>query len=225
MAAGKNRCLIVTIGSTKGGAGKSTIAGNLAVAAGVRGMKVLLVDADTQASSMSFRALREDNLIQAIAITTPKLHQDVPGFAENYDLVLIDTGGRDSRVFRSAVGAADLLIVPVLPSVYDVWAAGDTLDLVREVHSFGIQTPTRLLLNQVIAGTVMGREADEALAEHSDIAPVMEARIHHRQVFKNAATTGKGVVEVEPKGKAAAEIEALLSEILEINETNMAKAQ
>ena len=207
---------VVTVGNTKGGAGKTNTAVNLAIAAAIQGKRVLIVDADVQASAMSFRALREDDLIRTVAITTPTLHKDVAAFAAGMDLVLIDVGGRDSTVFRSAIGAADLLVIPVLPSVYDIWAAGDTLELLAEARSFNIATPARIFLNQMMPNTIMGREAVEALVDFEAVAPLMQTRVHHRQAFKNAAAQGKGVVEFEPAGKAAQEINALLAEILSL---------
>jgi chromosome partitioning protein len=207
---------VITVGSTKGGAGKTNTAVNLAVASAKRGKKVLIVDADVQSSALSFRALREDSLVQATAITTPTLHKDIPAYAMSFDLVLIDVGGRDSTVFRSAIAAADLLVIPVLPSVYDIWAAGDTMELLREARSYNIETPARIFLNQVVPNTIMGREAGEALSDFTAEAQLLTAKVHHRQVFKNAAAKGQGVVELEPGGKAAWEIEGLLDEILEL---------
>lgn len=206
---------VVTVGNTKGGAGKTNTAVNLAVAAAKQGLRVLIVDADVQASAMSFRALRDDDLIRTAAITTPTIHKDVGAFT-GMDLILIDVGGRDSTVFRSAIAAADLLIIPVLPSVYDIWAAGDTLELLQEARSFNVETPARIFLNQVVPNTIMGREADEALADFAQAAPLLETRVYHRQAFKNAAAQGLGVVELEPSGKAAKEINALLAEILSL---------
>jgi len=69
--------MIITIGNSKGGVGKSTIACNLATIAAKQGKKVLLVDADPQASSLGFRSIRKEDDIKATAITTPTLHKDL----------------------------------------------------------------------------------------------------------------------------------------------------
>lgn len=203
---------IVTVGNSKGGVGKSTICANLAVAAAQTGQKVLIVDADVQASSMGFRSLRENNDIKATAITTATLHTDVKGF-DNFDLIIIDAGGRDSVVFRSAVMAADLLLIPVLPSVYDIWAAEDTIKLVQDAKITKPDLKARLLLNQLMPNTIMGREALEEIEKFGEIAPVLDSKIYHRTAFKNSIGAGQGVIEFEPKGKAAAEIRALFNEV------------
>ena len=106
--------MILTVGNTKGGVGKSTIACNFSVESALAGKKTLLIDADIQGSSIGFRASREKNDIKAMSITTPTLHKDIKDF--QFDMVLIDVGGRDSAVFRSAIMACDLMIIPVLPS-------------------------------------------------------------------------------------------------------------
>lgn len=202
---------IITIGSTKGGVGKSTIATNLAVAAAAEGKRVLIVDADVQASSMAFRSVRESDDIKAMAITTPTLHKDLTADL-NFDIIIIDAGGRDSKVFRSAIAASDLVIIPVLPSVYDVWAAADTIELLREVRAHK-DIDARILLNQLIPNSIMGREALDSLQEYETEIPLMETKLFHRAAFKNAVMNGQGVIESEPSGKAAAEIKELFKEI------------
>ena len=206
--------MIVTIGNSKGGVGKSTVACNLAVLAALDEKKVLLVDADPQASSLSFRSIRENDDIRATAITTPTLHKDLKDFS-NFDLIIVDSGGRDSAIFRSAILAADVLIIPVLPSVYDIWATSDTIDIVKEAMLYNERLVSRFLINMVLPNTIMGREIIAALEEHKEI-PVLQQTIGARQAFKNALVTGQGVVEFDPKSKAAQEMSACYKEIMEL---------
>jgi chromosome partitioning protein len=206
--------VIVTIGNSKGGVGKSTIACNLAVMAAKTGKNVLLVDADPQASSLNFRSIRESDDIKATAITTPTLHKDLKDFS-NFDMILIDSGGRDTSIFRSAILAADLLVIPVLPSVYDIWAASDTIEIVKEAVLYNEKLVSRFLINMVLPNSIMGRDTQAALKEHEEI-PILKQTVGARQVFKNALSMGQGVVEFEPKSKAAQEIAACYQEIIEL---------
>lgn len=206
---------IITIGNTKGGVGKSTLAANLAIEGLRRRKTVLLIDADVQGSSMSFRDLRETDDLTAMSITKPTIHKDLPKMM-GYDLIVIDAGGRDSSVFRSAVMAANLLLVPVLPSVYDVWAAVDTLELLREARVYREDLHARIVLNQVRENRVMGREALEALKQYVDDAPTLKQVIHYGEIYKKTPARGQGVVETAPGSKTAGEIIKLYDEIKSI---------
>ena len=210
----------IIIGNCKGGVGKSTISTNLATVAALDGKKVIIIDADPQKSAMDWRNVRCNNgldNIQAVSITTPTLHRDLQAFDSSHDLIIIDAGGRDTATFRSAIMAADLFILPVLPSLFDVYATQETLALLRECRALK-DIKARLLLNQVQQNTLMAREADEALAEialESD-CPLLITRLHNRTACKAAVMYGQGVLEYEPRGKAGGEIKALYREISEI---------
>ena len=213
---------IITIGNTKGGVGKSTIAANLSVAAAMDGKRVLLVDADEQKSSLDFRNIRGADNVKAISIPTPTLHKDINAFTKSYDIVVIDVGGKNSDTFRSAIVAAGkdgLFLVPCLPSTYDIWSTILALQLLQEVRTISHnEVKARLLVNQMQSNTIMGREAEESLeslaAEYE--CPVLTTRLHFRAAYKTAIMNGLGVMEHEPKGKAATEFKALYDEVMAV---------
>ena len=205
--------MVVTVASTKGGVGKSTIAVNLAVEAARDGKRVLLVDSDIQGSSIGFRAAREKDDIKAMSIITSTLHRDLGDF-KNFDCIIVDVGGRDTGVFRSALLAADIVIVPVLPSQYDIWAAADNVENIRLARVVK-EIKTFFLFNQVIQGTKISGEATAALEEiiGEDGIKLMESQLVSRVAYKNSISKGLGVSEYEPNGKAAAEMHTLYEEI------------
>ena len=204
---------VIVVANQKGGVGKSTIACNLAVAFALGGSKVLLIDADTQESSIGFRAVREKDDIQAIAITKPTLHKDISSFS-NFDVVIVDAGGRDSSVFRSAIMAAShgILLIPTLPSVYDIWATEDTLKILKDARAFA-DIPAYLLINQVIRANIV-KEAEESLQELAQQyeVEVLKSKLFSRVAFRNSIKEGKGVLEMnDPKAKT--EMETLYEEV------------
>ncbi len=202
----------ITVGNTKGGVGKTTIAVNLAVEAAKNDKKVLLIDTDPQGSSIAFRAERETDDIKAIALVSDKLHKDIQSFAETFDFIIIDAGGRDNAIFRSAVAACDLFILPVLPSQFDVWAAEDAVLVFREIQPFNAMQGC-MVLNMVRPNTKVSAEAQDALMEYEDDLPLLVERLHNRVAFKTSISDGQGVTEYEPNGKAANEIKTLYKAI------------
>ena len=105
---------ILSIVNQKGGVGKSTLAVNLAIAAIKDKKRTLLIDADTQGSSIAFRAIREQDDLQAIAITTPTIHKDIKKFKESYDFVIIDAGGRNICVPQVVAHSLEIHVVALV---------------------------------------------------------------------------------------------------------------
>ena len=93
---------VIVVANQKGGVGKSTISCNLGVASALSGHKTLIIDADPQGSSATFRAVREKDDLKVISIIKPTIHKDIQDFT-SFDRVIVDAGGRDSAVFRSAI--------------------------------------------------------------------------------------------------------------------------
>ena len=206
---------VISVVNEKGGVGKSTITYNLAVAAALEGKKVLVIDADTQASTMSVRELRQDNLINAVQITKNTIHKDINNFS-NFDLIIVDAGGRDTSVFRSAIMAssAGMLVVPVQPSAVDIWATEETFNIIQDIRTY-LPIDAYVVLNQVVSNTTLAKDAKEALEEITTEKEVkiLNSVLHSRMDYKKSVNEGKGVLEFNPSGKAAQEVNSLYAEI------------
>lgn len=208
---------VIVVANQKGGVGKSTIACNLAVNFAVLKKHVLLIDTDIQESSISFRAMRQSDDITSISIKAPTIHKDIGSF-KNFDVIIVDAGGRDDAVFRSAILSASygVLIVPTLPSVYDLWATEDTLKIIQDARVYQ-DIKAYILINQVIKANIV-KDTEESLIELVEKYKIglLQSKIFSRVVYRNCIKEGKGVVEMFDK-KAKEEMEQLMREIANIS--------
>ena len=206
--------MIVCISSLKGGAGKTTLSIHLAAAIARSKKRVLLVDADPQSSASDWAAARtEKSPFPVVGLARQTLHRDLPELAANYDHVVIDTPPRVSALVRSSVLAADLVLIPVQPSSYDVWAAAETVEVVQEAQGFKPEIQAAFVINRRIVGTAIGRDVVEALGEYP--FPVLEAAIGQRVSFAESSA-GFSVLESAPSSVAAKEVKQLAKEVLKL---------
>lgn len=205
--------MIIGVLSQKGGVGKTTIAVNLAAAYAKEGQRVLLVDADPQGSSLAWSAARAaDPLFPVVGMPKATLHRDLPQVASDYDLVLIDGAPRVNDLGRAAIMASDLVVIPVQPSPYDVWAAAETVTLVREAQVLKPELKVVFVINRKIVNTAIGRDVADALAEFE--VPVEKTTLGQRVIFAESAAQGLAVVEVAPGSEAAREITRLAEKLV-----------
>jgi len=204
--------MIIGVLNQKGGVGKTTIAVNIAAVFAKAGSRVLLVDADPQGSALAWSAAREsDPIFPVVGMPTPTLHRDLPQVARDYEHVVIDGAPRVNELGRAAIMASDLVVVPVQPSPYDVWASADIVRLVNEARQFKEALSAVFAINRKIVNTAIGRDVAGALAEFG--FPVLAATLHQRVVYAESAAQGLSVVEAAPNSEAAREI-ALLGKAL-----------
>ena len=203
----------ISVQNQKGGTGKTTIALHLAHGLAMRDRRVLLIDADPQGSSRDWAAAREDAPpFQVIGLDRPTIHRDIDGLETGYDDVVIDGPPRVSALAKSCIAAADLVLVPVQPSPYDIWAAEEVVSLIREASVFNDLLKSAFVVNRKIANTAIARDVFEALENYE--IPALKASITQRVIFAESAATGATALELEPKGSAAKEVRALVAEVM-----------
>jgi chromosome partitioning protein len=207
--------MIVSVQNQKGGVGKTTLAIHIAHALVLKGGSVLLIDADPQGSARDWAAAREgEPPFSVVGLDRPTIHRDLPSIAKNFDHVVIDGPPRVTELARSAIIAADIVVIPVQPSPYDVWAAQEVVNLIKEASVFKESLKSVFAINRKIVNTAIGRDVADALAGYE--ISVLRSQICQRVAFAESAATGQTVFETEPNGTAAKEAKAVVDELIEV---------
>jgi len=211
--------MIVVVGGIKGGSGKTTIATNLAVMRSAS-KKVLLVDADEQRSAWDWSQQRDHLLTPVLNPSKPRIskgpetdltfvtvcmagkaiYSNLLRMKEDYDDIIVDTGGRDTTSQRAAISVADVLILPFKPSSIDIWTMVPIKDILDECLN------PRLKVYAVISqADAKGKDNEEAIGILNDFqnVTILKTMIGNRKAFRNAAADGLGVIELDPCDKKA----------------------
>ncbi len=203
---------VISVLNQKGGVGKTTLAVHLATAFARRNERVLLLDADPQGSALDWAAARNGKpLFPVVGLPKSSIHKELPGLSGTYDIVVIDGPPRVYDVARSAIMASDIVLIPVQPSPYDVWAAKEIIDLLNEAKVYKPSLRSAFVINRKIVNTAIGRDVSDALSEYP--IPVLTSAICQRVAFAESATQGLTVFELDEDMPASKEINALVDEL------------
>ena len=208
--------MIISISSLKGGTGKSTISTNLAVCFSTMGYKTIIVDTDTNGSSIKWSGLRPEDKpeVTAVSITDPKaLKSNINKIQNEYEIVIVDGTPALSELATTIILLADLLVIPIKPGVLDLWATEIFLEKYNQALVLKENILARFILNQVDPRTKLSAEISEVLAEFA--IPSMKSKLNNRVAYSESIISGLSVLEYKDI-KAQKEITAFANETLEL---------
>lgn len=196
---------VIAFASQKGGAGKTTLAGHLAVQAERAGAgPVALADADPQGSLADWWNERSVDWPAFAQTSLVRLHEDIERLRNlGFRMLIIDTPPAITSTISGVIRVADLVVIPTRPSPHDLRSVGRTIDLAESLDK-----PIVFVLNAASSRAKITNEAVIALSQHGTLAPSI---VHQRTDFAASMIDGRTVMEVAKRSPSASEIEALWS--------------
>jgi chromosome partitioning protein len=211
---------IIVVANQKGGAGKTTLSMQLAGSLASK-KKVLVVDADPQGTATRWASSADDSTpfpaaVVSLGAGNDKVHRELKKFIKDYDYIIVDCPPAvDSTIPQSALLVADLVLVPIIPSPPDLWAAVGIRKLIENVSEFNKTLQARLVINQSQPNTNLNKEVLQILPEFE--MERLKTSIVQRTVYRQSAAYGNTVHDHGTKARqASAEIDALTKEVLNI---------
>jgi chromosome partitioning protein len=217
--------MIISLVSLKGGAGKTTLSINLAVAYAQTGAKVTLIDSDpNNQNALKWSGIRPQDKAQIVTVSlsdADALRNNINPINASCDIVIIDGTPALAELTGTIMLVSDLVLLPIRSSTFDYWAFNEQfLPTLKNVRSLK-EIDCRIVLNAVRKRSVIGREVLDALEQY-DI-PIMNRKIGLRTVFENSPKYGLGVGECDDN-EAKFEIKMLQKAVHEILTTKIVTA-
>jgi chromosome partitioning protein len=191
---------VLALASQKGGSGKTTLSGHLAVQAQRAGAgPVVLIDIDPQGSLADWWNERDGEFPAFAQTTVGRLAIDLAALrAQGFRLAVIDTPPAITMAIQSVISVADMIVVPTRPSPHDLRAVGATVDMCERAGK-----PLTFVLNGATPKSRIAAEAAVALSQHGTVAPVT---MHHRTDFAASMIDGRTVMELDSNSRSAQEV-------------------
>ena len=205
---------VLALASQKGGSGKTTLSGHLAVQAERSGSgPVALIDIDPQGSLADWWNERKDETPAFAQTTVARLAADLEALRQQgFRLAVIDTPPAITMAISGVIQVAELILIPTRPSPHDLRAVGATVDLCDRAGK-----PLLFVVNAATPRAKITHEAAVALSQHGTVAPVT---LHQRIDFAASMIDGRTVMEINPAGRSAQEVAELWTYVSDRLEKN-----
>lgn len=210
--------IVITLATSKGGAGKSTLARNLAAHWMNLGMRVGIIDSDPQGSIISHHD--PDGPLKNICVRAEPeegVSSLIEEFKETFDYIIVDTGGFRNKTTVRALIATDLAIIPLKPSADDVAVALDMHNLIEELNKTpersGNPIYYRMILTMTQSGTVIARHVRKELEALGYL--LLKAEMYLRVAYPETAISGSSPCVSDPDGPASRDVAQIVKELQE----------
>jgi len=204
---------IISILNQKGGCGKTTLATNIAHSFLIKGYKTLLVDSDPQGSAREWGEVNEGKIVPIVGLDRESLINNIKSVQEGYDIIIIDGAPSIAKLSVAAIKVSDIVLIPVQPSPYDIWATSDLVDIVKTRQEIANGNPKAFfIISRVIKNTKLAKEVVEALKSYG--IPVFDSLTTQRVIYPNTASEGLTVFSSGINNDATNEIEKITNEII-----------
>jgi chromosome partitioning protein len=204
--------MIISLVNQKGGVGKTTIAINIGIGMARRNYKVGFLDTDPQGTASQWQTIEGNLAFEVRRHPAPVSSGDLMDSDRNHGVLVIDTPPAIGEITQSVLEVSDLAIIPLAPSVLDIWSSRTTIGMIEEAKKVNPKLEGRLLVSRKIPRTRLGRDGREAIAALE--MDVFETEISQRIAYVESMIAGVSVFQYAPKSDASMEIETLCEEIL-----------
>jgi chromosome partitioning protein len=199
--------MIISVINQKGGAGKTTLATNIASGIVFRGARVVIADSDPQGSARDWVAANGDSKVSVMGLDrVGALSQGLKSLANDYDVVIVDGAPSVDQLAAEAIKSSDLVLIPVQPSPYDIWAVATIVEMVKARQALLDKPNAFFVISRAIPNTILARELEHALKEYGfDVCKGTT----QRQVYVKSAALGQSDYDFDDKN-AIEEIDFIL---------------
>ena len=212
----RKSCLVISVLSLKGGAGKTTVSTNLAWSLKLLGLDVLLVDSDHPdqlSASLWAENSEEDKKVSCVQISDRSaIKSEIPRFKQLYDVIVVDGRPNDNLIAAACVRVSDLIIVPLQPTALEVWRVRDLVDIIEQRQELDDSLKSAILLNMTKKNSNSDKRAREGIKELFDIN-ILKSQLTNLDAYQDDIGIGRGVLSRPKDNNASNEMKCLLKEI------------